>query len=335
MNYRIFGKQTGLYASELILGGAMFGTGKGYGADMQESLKILAAYADAGGNFIDTSDAYRYGESEKIIGGFIEGKRDSFIIASKFGRSADASPAPALNKLGINRKAMILSVEQSLERLKTDRIDIYLAHFDDGITPAEELVRGFEDLVSAGKIIYGGLSNFPAWKMAIAVNTAGLRGNASIIALQTEFSLVQQVPVRELLPMADYFGLGVMAYSPLASGLLTGKYRSNETGRINLMKKEAQLTDPRNEAIVDKLLEIASLTGCSPGNIAVAWIVAKRIFPVIGPRATSHLTDYLAAVSVKLTQDQIQALDQVSAIPLEYPHDINKAQQQVMMKGRG
>ncbi len=230
----------------------MFGTGKGYGADMQESLKILAAYADAGGNFIDTSDAYRYGESEKIMSSFIDGKRDSFIIASKFGRSADASPVPALNKLGINRKAMILSVEQSLERLKTDRIDIYLAHFDDGITPAEELVRGFEDLVSAGKIIYGGLSNFPAWKMAIAVNTAGLRGNASIIALQTEFSLVQQVPVRELLPMADYFGLGIMAYSPLASGLLTGKYRSNEAGRINLMKKEAQLTDPRNEAIAQQ-----------------------------------------------------------------------------------
>jgi aryl-alcohol dehydrogenase-like predicted oxidoreductase len=330
MNYKIFGKHTGLYVSELILGGAMFGTDKGYGATKEESVSILKAYTDAGGNFIDTSDAYQNGESEKIIGEFIAENRDDYVISSKFTRSASADPS--IGMLGNNRKAMIQSVEQSLKRLKTDRIDIYLAHFDDGVTPPDELVRGFEDLVSAGKIIYGGLSNFPAWKMATAVNTANLVGKVPIVTLQTEFSLVQRVPDRELLPMAEYFGLGVMAYSPLAGGLLTGKYRKNETGRINLMKKEVRITEPRNEAILNQLIEIAAATNYSPANVAVAWIGAKGIFSVIGPRTKAHLEDYLTSVKLILTNDQIHLLDSVSEIPLEYPHDINKTQRELSYK---
>ncbi len=149
-------------------------------------------YTEAGGNFIDTSDAYQNGESESIIGEFIGSKRDDYIISSKFTRSA--SPHPSVSIFGNNRKAMIQSVEQSLKRLKTDRIDIYIAHLDDNVTPTDELVRGFNDLVSAGKVIYGGLSNFPSWKTATAVNTANLQGKAPIIALQTEFSLVSWNP---------------------------------------------------------------------------------------------------------------------------------------------
>lgn len=330
MNYHVFGKLTGLYASELILGGAMFGLSKGYGASREDSLAMLKAYTDAGGNFIDTSDAYQLGESEEIIGEFTSGQRNDFIISSKFARSSSAKPSVA--SMGNNRKAMIQSVELSLKRLKTDRIDIYIAHFDDGVTPAEELARGFDDLVRAGKIVYGGLSNFPAWKIASAVTAATLRNQAPVIALQTEYSLIQRVPDRELLPMADNLGLGVMAYSPLASGLLTGKYQQGETGRINLMKKEDLLTDPRNELILKKVTEIAGQAGASPGNVAVAWILSKGLFPVIGPRSMIHLDEYLLAVNLRLTEYQISELDAVSAIPLEYPHDTNRIQRELMMK---
>ena len=330
MKYKIFGKHSGLYVSELILGGAMFGQAKGYGANKDEALNILKGYANAGGNFIDTADAYQNGESEKIIGEFIAPNRNDYVLATKFTRSAN--PYPSIGIWGNNRKAMVQSIEQSLKRLKTDRIDIYIAHFDDGITPAEEVARGLDDLVCSGKIVYGGFSNYPAWKIATAVNTANLRGLAPIIALQAEYSLVQRVPESELLPMAENFGLGVMAYSPLASGLLTGKYRKKETGRINLLKNEAQITNFRNEAILDKLIDIAAETGVSPANIAVAWISSKGLFPVIGPRVKTHLDDYLAAVMVKLTHEHIVLLDDVSKIPLEYPHNINKLQQNAMLE---
>ena len=329
MKYRLFGKKTGLYASELILGTAMFGTGKGYGADAEESIHILNSYADLGGNFIDTSDAYQYGDSEKIVGSFIAGRRDDFIISTKFSRSSIANPSVSM--LGNNRKAILQSVDHSLKRLKTDYIDIYLAHFDDGVTPPEELSSILDDLVKAGKILYGGLSNFPAWKIVTAINSASLTRQTPIIALQTEFSLIMRTPDKELLPMAAHFGLGVMAYSPLSGGLLTGKYRTSDSGRISLMNKEALINDPRNEKIVDKVLAISSETGFSPGNIAIAWLNARSLFAVIGPRTILHLEDYLNSVNLKLSEDQIGGLNTVSDIPLGYPHEGNEAQRKQMM----
>ncbi|HEY8957359.1 aldo/keto reductase [Chitinophaga sp.] len=329
MKYKIFGANTGLYASELILGGAMFGA-TGYGASKEEAKSILAGYADAGGNFIDTADAYKYGASEEVIGEFIAGNRNDYIISSKFTRSASA--APPISALGNNRKAMVRSVEDSLKRLKTDRIDIYIAHFDDNITPAEELVRGFDELVRAGKILYGGLSNFPAWKVATAVTIANIRFKAPVIALQTEYSLVQRVPEKELLPMANNFGLGIMAYSPLAGGLLTGKYRNNDAGRITLAKNDTLIQDRRNNAILDALITIASETGSTPAHVAVAWICGKGIFPVIGPRTRVQLDEYLASQQLYLNKEQTALLDQASDIPMEYPHDLTKTQRELMMQ---
>ncbi|MET3879285.1 aldo/keto reductase [Chitinophaga sp. OAE865] len=329
MKYKIFGANSGLYASELILGGAMFGA-TGYGAGKEEAKSILACYADAGGNFIDTADVYKYGASEEVIGEFIAANRNNFIISSKFTRSASA--APAITALGNNRKAMIRSAEDSLRRLKTDRIDIYIAHFDDNITPAEELVRGFDDLLRAGKILYAGLSNFPAWKVATAVTIANTHLKAPVIALQTEYSLVQRVPEKELLPMANNFGLGVMAYSPLAGGLLTGKYRNNEAGRITLAKNDTLIQNQRNNAILDTIITIANETGSTPANVAVAWICSKGIFPVIGPRTKAQLDEYLASQQLHLTKEQIALLDQASEIPLEYPHDLTKTQRELMMQ---
>ena len=221
MRYKIFGERTGLKVSELALGTGMFGQTWGYGATPEEAKRIIEGFADAGGNFIDVADNYQHGVSETTIGEVIASNRDDFVIASKFTRGASGNPAVA--RLGNNRKNMVQSVEASLKRLKTDRIDLYFAHMDDFVTPMEEIARGLDDLVRAGKVVYGGLSNFPAWRVATAANSADLRGWTPITAIQIEYSLLQRTPERELLPMAEGFGLGVMGWSPMAAGILTGK----------------------------------------------------------------------------------------------------------------
>src|ERR1700726_4702703 len=250
MRYRIFGERTGLKVSELALGTGMFGQTWGYGAPPEDVKRILAAYADAGGNFIDTADNYQHGVSETLIGDVVGPSRDDFVIASKFTRGA--SDHLALAHLGNSRKNMVQSVEASLKRLKTDRIDLYFAHMDDFVTPMEEIARGLDDLVRAGKIVYGGLSNFPAWRVATAVNTADLRGWTPISAIQIEYNLLQRTPERELLPMADGFGLGVMGWSPMAAGILTGKYRKGERGRATELKTSVtQVDNPHINAVVE------------------------------------------------------------------------------------
>jgi len=311
----------------MVLGTGMFGTSWGYGAPPDEVRGMLKRYAEAGGNFIDTADNYQLGEAEKLIGEFIAPNRGDFVIASKFSRGATANPALAM--LGANRKAMVQSVEESLRRLGTDHIDLYFVHMDDFVTPVEEIARGLDDLTRAGKIVYGGLSNFPAWRIATAANTAALRGWSPIAAVQIEYSLLQRTTERELLPMADALGLGVMGWSPLGGGLLTGKYRNGERGRATDLKASvlhdnADKTDP----ILDVLFAVASEIGANPGQTAIAWVKAKGVLPVIGPRTLAQLEDNLAAVDVVLSDDQIRRLDAVSAIPLGYPHELLAAADQ-------
>jgi len=229
MRYKLFGQHTGLRVSELVLGTGMFGTKWGHGADPEESRRIFDGYLEAGGNFLDTSDTYQFGESEALLGEFIKPNRDDLIVASKY--SMGASPNGSLSVTGNNRKAMVRSLEHSLKRLQTDRLDLYWVHVPDGMTPIDEIMRGFDDLVRAGKILYAGLSDFPAWRVARAATVADLRGWAPLAGLQIEYSLVQRTPERELLPMAAAFGLGTVAWSPLGGGVLTGKYRRGESGR--------------------------------------------------------------------------------------------------------
>jgi len=329
MKYRRFGQYSGLHASELILGTSMFGAVNGYGADRNDSLAMLKTYADAGGNFIDTSDAYQKGGSEKVVGEFLGTGRNNFIISDKFTRSAVDNPAIAL--LGNNRKAMVQSVEDSLRRLKTDRIDIYMAHLDDGVTGIEEIVRGLDDLVRAGKIIYGGFSNFPAWKVSAAIGIADLGRQIKPMALQIEYNLVQRSADAEILPMAAHFGMGTMAYSPLAGGLLTGKYRNNETGRISLMKNRPQwVQDTRTEAILDALFTIGKETGYTPGNIALAWMQSKNLFPIIGPRAMHHLEEYVRSLGAFLSGEHVAMLDEISKIQLPYPQGLLRDFQKIL-----
>ncbi len=326
MRYKIFGQRTGLKVSEYALGTGLLGKRFGYGTEPEEARGILEAYVGAGGNLIDTSDNYQWGDSEKLIGEFTVANRKDLIIASKYSRSL--GPNPSLGALGNHRKAMVQAVEDSLKRLKTDRIDLYFAHLDDSVTPIEEVARGFDDLARAGKIIYAGLSNFPAWRVAIAATIADLRGWVPISAIEVEYSLLQRTTERELLPMADGLGLGVLGYSPLAAGLLTAKYRSGATGRATEFKGSVPHINGNNVLILDELVAVASELGTDPGKVAIAWVSAKRIVPVIGAKTVAQLNDNLAACDISLSNEQIQRLDNVSTVAAGYPHELLAAESQ-------
>jgi aryl-alcohol dehydrogenase-like predicted oxidoreductase len=320
MRYKLFGKHTGLRVSELVLGTGVFGTRWEHGAEPDEVRHIFDAYVEAGGNFIDTANGYEFGQSEEILGDLLTGRRDDFVLATKFTMRTD--PKAGILVTGSSRKSMVASVEASLKRLKTDRIDLYWVHMSDGVTPVEEIVRGFDDLVRAGKILYGGLSNFPAWRLARAATIAELRGTTPIAGLQVEHSLVERTTELELLPAGHALGLGILAYSPLGGGMLTGKYREGEKGRREgLGGKVFQAENsPQRTAILDTLIAVANDAGVTPSEIAIAWVAAKGSLPIIGPRTLAQLENNLAAAKVTLSPKQIARLDEVSAIPSVYPY---------------
>jgi len=319
MRYRIFGN-TGLRVSSLALGTGNFGKGWGYGADLDEARKIYDGYREAGGNFIDTADQYQFGQSESMLGDFMATERDEVVLATKF--SLGDSPGAGVLRAGNSRKAMRSSVEASLKRLKTDHIDLLWVHMPDGVTPIDEIVRGLDDLIRSGKVLYSGLSNFPAWRVATAATLAELRGWSAISAVQLEHSLVERSAERELLPMAAAFNLGTVGWSPLGGGLLTGKYRKGETGRAQGLGAVIHDEDSeRKTSTVDAVLAIAEKTGYTPGQIAIAWVLAKGTLPIIGPRTPEQMADNLASVEVQLTADQLAQLDAASAMPLGFPHD--------------
>ncbi|MCD2180765.1 aldo/keto reductase [Rhizobium sp. GN54] len=321
MRYRIFGR-TGLRVSQLALGTGNFGTGWGYGADRDAARAIYDGYRTAGGNFIDTADQYQFGQSETLTGDFIASERDDVVLATKF--SLGDSHGAGLQRTGNSRKAMVQSVEASLKRLGTDRIDLLWVHMPDDVTPIDEIARGLDDLVRSGKILYAGLSDFPAWRVATAATIAELRGWAAVAALQVEYSLVERTVERELLPMASAFGLGTVSWSPLGGGLLTGKYRKGEQGRAQGLGAVIHAeSDARKTATLDAVLAVAEETGLPAGQVAIAWVLAKgATLPIIGPRTPEQLEDNLAALGVRLTEAQIARLDAASDIPLGFPFDV-------------
>lgn len=320
MRYRIFGN-TGLRVSTLALGAGNFGKGWGYGAEQDEAQRIYTTYREAGGNFIDTADQYQFGQSETMLGQFMAGHRDEIVLASKF--SLGDAPDAGLQRSGNSRKAMRTSVEASLKRLKTDYLDLLWVHMPDGITPIDELARSLDDLVRSGKILHAGLSDFPAWRIATAATLADAKGWAPVSAVQLEYSLVERSAERELLPMAKGFNLGTVAWSPLGGGLLTGKYRRGETGRAQGLGVVIHgEDDARKTAVVDEVLAIAEEAGVAPSHVAIAWVLAKGVLPIIGPRTHDQLTDNLKALDFSLSTEQLQRLDQASAFKLGFPHDV-------------
>ena len=320
MRYKLFGQHTGLRVSELVLGTGNFGTRWGHGTEPDEARRILDAYADAGGNFIDTADSYQFGQSEEILGDLLQGRRDDFVVATKF--TQRASPKDGILVTGNSRKAMMSSVEASLKRLKTDHIDLYWVHYSDGVTPIEEIVRGFDDLVRAGKILYAGLSDFPAWRVARAATIAELRGTVPIAGLQVEHSLVERTTEQELIPAGLALGLGIVAWSPLGGGMLPGKYRQGEAGRAQgLGGKVFQAENSaQRSAVLDTVITVAEELGVSPGEVAVAWVAAKGSLPIIGPRTVAQLESNLAAAKVRLSPEQTARLDAVSSLPPVFPY---------------
>lgn len=325
MRYKLFGKKTGLRVSEYVLGTANFGTAwGGHGAEPGEARRILNAYAEAGGNVIDSANGYQEGQSEEVLGELLTGRRDNFVLSTKFSVKTNANSGILVT--GNSRQAMVASVEASLRRLRTDRIDLLWAHVDDSVTPMEELVRGFDDLVRAGKILYAGLSNFPAWRIARAATIAELRGAVPIAGIQVEHSLVQRATEQDVIPAARALGIAVVAYSPLGGGVLTGKYRQ---GKDNVRRDEAWAgagfqpeNSPQRTAIIDTLIEISNEAGATPGEIAIAWVAQMGSLPIIGPRTLSQLEGNLAASNVRLSSEQLVRLNNISAIPRGYPYTV-------------
>ena len=313
LRYLNFGK-TGLQVSQFALGTGMLGARGDRSIDPQEARLTLDKFVTAGGNLIDLSDAYQGGESETMVGTFISGSRENLILASKYSRTTSREPAPA--RAGNHRKAMVQAVESSLRRLNTTYIDVYFTHYDDGLTPMEEVMRGFDDLVGAGKILYAGLSNFSAWRTAEAAATAAARGSLPLSAVEIEYSLLQRTPEREILPMSRRFQLGVLGYSPLAAGVLTAKSasRSPTSGSRMGIPSEANV-----ERTLASLIKIAAHIEADPAHVALAWVQSKGVIPILGARDSSQLAENLLAIDTQLEQQHIIELNQASAIPLGYP----------------
>jgi len=326
--YRLLGR-SGLRVSPLALGAMTFGTDWGWGADAQEARRIFDTYVDRGGNFIDTANQYTNGTSETFLGEFAAEKRDQLVIATKY--TLPLRPTDP-NSGGNHRKSMVRSVEASLKRLQTDYIDLLYLHAWDFLTPVEEIMRAMDDLVRAGKLLYVGISDAPAWQVARMQTIADLRGWAPLIALQIEYNLIERTVERDLIPMAKEMGLGVIAWSPLASGVLTGKYSRKdldagsgtaaaEGTRKDIAAAQGAL-NARGLDIADAVKSVAAELGKSPAQVALAWTLLDKTVtaPIIGARTTKQLEDNLGALSVTFTDAQKQRLDQASAIELGFPH---------------
>ncbi|MFE0045208.1 aldo/keto reductase [Streptomyces albireticuli] len=314
MRYTLFGR-TGLRVSELALGAMTMG----WGAGKETAGRILDAYADAGGNFLDTADIYAGGDSETILGELLVGRRDDFVLASKY---TCATRQGDVNAAGNHRRNLVRSVEASLGRLRADHLDVLWVHARDNFTPVEEVMRALDDVVRAGKVLYVGVSDWPAWEIAQANTLAELRGWTPFAGSQLRYSLLERTPERELLPQARAFDQAVFAWSPLAGGKLTGKYRRGEAGRLTAGGGE-EAVDPREEAVVTAVLEIAEQGGWSPAQVALAWLRGRpgNIVPIVGATRESQLADNLAALDVTLGAEAVARLDAVSAVPLGFPHD--------------
>ena len=324
--------RSGLRVSPMSLGTMTFGSDWGWGADASESRRMFDLYLERGGNFIDTANFYTNGSSERLLGQFIADKRESVVLATKY--SLNMQPGNP-NAGGNHRRNMVRSVEASMQRLGTDYIDLLYLHIWDNLTPIDEVMRAFDDLVRAGKVLYAGISDTPAWQVARMQTLAELRGWAPLVALQIEHSLIERTVERELLPMAHELGLGVMAWSPLGSGVLSGKYTRADLDHAG--KSEAGVTGTRkdvavgNGALNERTLVVAEAVGKvareqgrSSAQIALAWLLhrtAPVVMPIIGARTFAQFKDNLGALDVHLDPETLQRLDAASAVAKGFPHD--------------
>jgi len=319
MRYKLLGK-SGLRVSELALGTMTFGDRWGWGADQMESRHIFDAYVEAGGNLIDTANQYTQGQSEEFIGDYIASEREKFVIATKYSLTMNPSDP---NGGGNHRKNLVQSLDASLKRLKTDYIDVYWLHAWDFMTPVEEVMRALDDQVRAGKILYIGISDTPAWIVAQANTMAALQGWTPFIGLQVSYSLLQREAERELLPMAKAFDLGVTAWAPLFGGVLSGKYTGGRPADSKRVEVSGESISERNRSIVETVERIAQDIGGTPAQVALNWIRQQEgtPIPIIGARTQEQIKDNLNCLTFELTPEQMDALTKASSIDLGFPHD--------------
>ena len=321
--------RSGLRVSPFALGAMTFGADPGgAGTTVEESERILSAYFERGGNFVDTANFYTNGHSEKILGDhFVKrpARRDRVILASKF--FTNMHPGDP-NGGGAGRSSIIAQLHQSLRRLQTDHLDVYWLHNWDRHTPIEETMRTLDDLVRAGSIRYVGFSNTPAWVTASAQTTALLRGWTPLIALQVEYSLLARTVEGELAPLAREHGMALTPWSPLKNGFLSGKYRRGAT--VTDSARAAYVGGPSEEefVVIDAVAAIADEVGTSSAAVALAWLRARQgtVVPILGARRSEHLEDNLSALDVTLDAEQLATLDAVSAPTLNYPAPMHGAQ---------
>src|SRR5712675_1889648 len=329
MNYRLFGP-SGLRVSEFCLGTMTFGEDWGWGSSKDDAKKIYDAFREAGGNFIDTANIYTNGSSESFLGEFLKGHRESVVLATKY---TNAAPSTDPNASGNHRKNMVQAVEASLKLLQTDYIDLYWGQIWDQITPVEEVMLSLDDLVRQGKVLYVGISDAPAWWIAQANTLATLRGWSPFVGLQIEYSLIERTVERELIPMAKALNIGVTAWSPLAGGVLTGKYHGHgdssaspsEPGRMNHdMAKDFMPEPKRTERIIAAVKSVSDETGRSMAQVALAWLRYRTVpvIPIIGARKLSQFQDNLASLDLPLSADKLQTLGEASRVELGFPYDI-------------
>jgi aryl-alcohol dehydrogenase-like predicted oxidoreductase len=329
MKYYLLGK-SGLRVSQLALGAMSFGTEWGWGTEIDEARKMLDLYIDSGGNFVDTANVYTNGSSEKMLGELLGEKRQQIVLSTKY--TMNTHPGDA-NGGGNHRKSMVRSVETSLQRLKTDYIDLLYLHMWDGTTPVEEILRAMDDLVRAGKVLYVGMSDTPAWQISRMQAIADLRGWSALVALQIEYNLIERTTERELLPMANEMGLGVVPFSPLANGLLSGKYsgedflnKSGSTGfqgsRKNSLQTLGKFTE-RNLGIVAEVKKVASEVQQSAAQVALAWLLSKPAVTsvLLGASKLEQLENNLGSLNTHLSPDQIKRLDDISRVEMGFPHE--------------
>ncbi|WP_249694338.1 aldo/keto reductase [Stappia sp. WLB 29] len=319
-DYRLLGR-SGLHVSPLSLGTMTFGSDWGWGADRHEARRIFDLYVDQGGNFIDTSVNYTNGAAERFLGEFVGDKRERLVLATKFTMAREPGNP---NSGGNHRLNMVRSVEQSLRQLATDRVDLLYLHGWDMTTQPEEVMRALDDLVRSGKILYVGICNTPAWRIAEMHTLAGLRGWSPFVALQIEYSLVERTVEHELMPMAAAMGLGVLPWSPLGGGVLAGKYTRSDVqdsrdaavspSRKGVIASSGHLTE-RSIEIAQEVRAVADEVGSTPSQIALAWTLANPmvVSPIMGARTLAQAEENLGALEVALSPEQLDRLNRVSA----------------------
>lgn len=321
--YHLLGR-SGLRVSRLALGTMTFGH-KPWGCDESTAAAILDRYLDWGGNLIDTADHYAGGESERMLGTMLSerGARDRMVIASKYSLGSGANGP---NQVGNGRKTMMASLDASLKRLGTDYLDLYILHVWDGVTPVEEVMRGLDDAVRAGKIRHVALSDVTGWYAARAQTLAEWRGYAPVCAVQLEYSLIERGLELEFPSLCQELGMGVLAWAPLCNGLLSGKYRPEALGegRVRAVVESGRfdrLTE-RNWAIVAELDRVASALGRPMAQVAVNWVVSRPALGsvILGATKPEQLAETLGALDFAIPPELLADLDRVSALPKIFPY---------------